>query len=141
MSHDATPSPANAPILVIDDDRNTVVLLKAVLERAGHSVVAADGGARGLELLRERDYDAILLDLAMPRPDGFEVLNTLEQEKPSLLPRILVVTAVTAQQWSELDISRLGGLIQKPFDLRGLLTAVRGCVERSAGGDGHKRGK
>ncbi len=118
-------------VLIVDDDENTLSLFAAIMRREGIEVDLISGGRRGLEMLRERSYAAILLDLAMPELDGFEFLGRVEAESPDLLERVLVVTGLPPIHLKKLDRSRISGVIQKPFDIRELVSATRRSMERS----------
>ncbi len=75
--------PAPGCILVVDDDAETVALLRETLESSGYSVLQAFDGAQALETLSKSTVDAMILDLVMPVLDGFEVLRRLRDD-PSL---------------------------------------------------------
>ena len=66
-------------ILVIDDERNIVELLRLYLEKEGWAVIAAGDGESGLELHRRHEPDLVILDLMLPRIDGFEVCRELRR--------------------------------------------------------------
>lgn len=63
-----------AKILCIEDDPDMIDYIKLILSKAGYDVIGADGGAKGLEAMRQELPDLILLDLMMPGMDGAEVL-------------------------------------------------------------------
>ena len=119
----ATP-PRPGVVLVVDDDRSTRLLLKKVLGHSGFSVELAEDGARAIELIGTRTYDAILLDLVMPQPDGFEVLRHIETI-PSLLERVIVITGYPQQVAS----ARVYACVSKPIDLSELVRLTRSCVK------------
>ena len=79
--------PAQSPprVLVIDDDHATRVLLKKVLTQSGFDVDLATGGFEGMKLALTQEYEAILLDLVMPQPDGVAVLRRISSSQPTLL--------------------------------------------------------
>ncbi len=64
-------------LLVVDDDRDAVVTLSALLQEDGHEVIAAYSGAAVLALVRSREPDAVLLDIGMPGATGFEVAREM----------------------------------------------------------------
>lgn len=78
-------------ILVVDDDRHTRMLLRAVLETANYTVTTADNGEEALEILDKEHIDLVVLDIMMPKMDGYE-FTRLVRETDSVLP-ILMVTA------------------------------------------------
>jgi len=67
--------------LIIEDDRVFRTLISKKLVAMGHGVRAAENGQEGLEMLKEEKPDIILLDIIMPKTDGFEVLRSIQQSK------------------------------------------------------------
>src|SRR5438105_11899226 len=85
---------AGKRILVIDDDLAIRVLLQAVLRRMKFDVELAEDGAVGLEKLqRNGRFDLILLDLMMPKINGYEFIEKVSKDYPSVRPHIIVFTA------------------------------------------------
>ena len=80
-------------VLVIDDEADVRLLYRVNLRHAGHEVLEADDGERGIEAALEHLPDAVVLDLMMPRVDGFEVLRVLRAEPASCEVPVLVLTA------------------------------------------------
>ncbi len=80
-------------VLVIDDEADVRLLYRVNLRQAGHEVLEADDGERGIEAARKHRPDAVVLDLMMPRFDGFEVLRVLRAEQASCEMPVLVLTA------------------------------------------------
>ncbi len=78
-------------ILVVEDDRAIRLLLSELMKAAGYSVEVAKDGVEGLEKLKKKKYDLMLLDIWMPRMNGLEVLAQLRNE-PSR-PKVIVMTA------------------------------------------------
>jgi signal transduction histidine kinase/DNA-binding response OmpR family regulator len=97
-------------ILVVDDDADVRSLLEQELVAAGYRVRTAAGGAQALELLRGERPSAVLLDLMMPPPDGFEVLYRLRQD-PDL--RELPVIIITARELTASDETILARSAQR----------------------------
>jgi len=123
-------------VLLADDNEATCTLLTALLHR-DFSVETAFDGHEAIERLRTRRYTVLLLDLRMPRADGFAVLDFLAEHQPAMLPRVLVVTAsVAARELQRAASYGLGGVVTKPFDVETLL----GTVKRCAGIDGNALG-
>jgi CheY-like chemotaxis protein len=82
-----------ARILCIEDDQDMIDYIELILGKAGFEVIGADGGAKGLELMRQESPDLILLDLMMPGMDGAEVLL---QKREDEAIRDIPVIALTA---------------------------------------------
>src|SRR5689334_24110352 len=80
-----------ARILIVEDNRNLAHGLRTNLEFEGHTADVAEDGASGLARARERAHDLILLDLMLPGPDGFRVLETIRAE--GVDTPVLVLTA------------------------------------------------
>ena len=66
-------------IMIVEDDNNTRKLMCTVLEQYGYSTFPATDGVDGLEILDKKHIDLIILDIMMPRMDGFEFTETLRQ--------------------------------------------------------------
>ncbi len=109
----------SAKILVIDDELVNVELVKEMLDISGYSnITGVSDPEQGLELYRDQDFDLVLLDILMPKMDGFEVMTRMKQLGKAVPPPILVLTAL-----SDLRI-RLKALDQgardflsKPFEI------------------------
>lgn len=118
----------NRKILVVDDDRKTVNLIKLYLEKDGYRVLAAHDGQQALELARQRRPDLIVLDLMLPQVDGLDVCRILRAE--SKVP-IIMLTARTTEEDKLLGLD-LGAddYVSKPFSPRELLARVRAVLRR-----------
>ena len=68
-------------VLVVEDERRMVELLRKGLEEEGHTVVCATDGIEGLRLCRNHEYDVIILDVMMPKLDGYGLVEKLRAEK------------------------------------------------------------
>lgn len=115
-------------ILVVDDDKKTVELVKLYLERDGYQVLAAYHGRQALELARQRRPDLIVLDLMLPVVNGLDVCRILRAE--SKIP-IIMLTARTTEEDTLLGLD-LGAddYIAKPFSPRELVARVRAVLRR-----------
>lgn len=118
----------NMKILIIDDDKKLCRLVADYLAPMGYDVDAAHNGSDGLEKIRVNDFDAVILDVMMPRMDGFEVLKRLRTT--SDIP-VLMLTA----RGEETD--RIVGLemgaddyLPKTFSSRELLARLRAVTRR-----------
>jgi len=122
-----------AKILIVDDDSAVQLPIRLLLERAGHSVVTASDGRKGLALFEAGDFDLLFLDIFMPGMDGFETMRLVHQQKP-LIP-IIVISGRPMPSDSGPDFltmaMKLGAVssLQKPFKPAELLAAVNNCLE------------
>ena len=121
-------------VLIADDNEATCTLLVALL-RNDFTVDTASDGAEAIARLTSRRYGAVLLDLLMPRSDGYDVLEFLKNERPEMLSRVIVVTAsLTQRQMERVRSYPVCGVIAKPFDVELLLSAVKDCASAGDGG-------
>lgn len=134
MSQTAPASNGASPgkrILVIEDDPSILVGLRMNLEAEGYTVQLAEDGEAGLALARRGEADLIILDLMLPRLNGFELLRQLRAEG------VRVPTIVLSARDAELDI--VMGLefgaedyVRKPFGLAELLARIKAVLRRPA---------
>ena len=117
-------------ILVVEDERNIVDILTFNLAREGYETLEAMDGAAGLRLALEQDPDLILLDLMLPKMDGFQVCRTL-REQGRATP-IIMLTAREEETDKVLGLE-LGAddYITKPFSMRELLARVKSNIRRT----------
>ena len=87
-----------AEILVVDDDPDIRSLIRLTLESYGYTVREASDGQLALEALEEHAPDAMVLDVMMPRMDGFGVLRTMRQRELAPQTRVLVLTCKTDER-------------------------------------------
>lgn len=109
--HGLTVRPEGSPvhILVIDDEPKTVELVSAVLESEGYCVRKAYGGQEGIDLATSQEHDLIILDLMMPKVDGFDVVEELKRHARSKDVPIIISTA---KDLTEEDFLRLRGKVE-----------------------------
>jgi CheY-like chemotaxis protein len=118
-------------ILVIDDDLAIRVLLQAVLKRMKFDVELAEDGAAGLEkLARDAPYDLILLDLMMPRLNGYEFIERIGGRDPENRPHIIVFTAAGKRGVDKIPPHAVCNSILKPFDLDTFIGIIGECLNR-----------
>jgi CheY-like chemotaxis protein len=117
-------------ILVIDDDLAIRVLLQAVLKRMKFTVDLAEDGAAGLERLqRDGEVDLILLDLMMPRLNGYEFIEQIAQKYPQHRPHIIVFTAAGKRGVEKIPADAVCSAILKPFDLDKFIDVIGECLD------------
>jgi len=118
-------------ILLVEDEADLLVSLGKALREEGYAVDTAADGEEGLYKAREVAYDAVVLDVMLPRMDGWEVLGRLRESKRT---PVLMLTARDAAR------DRVRGLdtgaddyLVKPFDLEELFARLRAIIRRAAG--------
>lgn len=127
-------------ILVVDDERHIVRLVEVNLQRAGYDVVTAYDGVEALEKVTSEKPDMLVLDVMMPRKDGFEVLQDLQANPATATIPVIMLTAKA----QDADIfkgwqSGVSSYLTKPFNPRELLTFVERIfqsIDEGPGDDG-----
>lgn len=118
-----------AKVLIVDDQLVNVLLLEQTLRGAGYESVTSTTDPREVcALHRKVRYDLILLDLVMPRMDGFQVIKGLQDIETEGYPPVLAVTANPAHKLRALHCGAKD-FISKPFDLAEVLMRVRNMLE------------
>jgi len=111
--HVKAKTPADAEILIMDDDEQCRDLLTEMLRDGGYRARTAANGIEGMKLLKERRPQAILLDLAMPEMDGFDVLTQIHNCHPEFLN--VPVFVITARDLTESDLRFLRSKVRALF--------------------------
>ena len=123
-----------AKILVVDDDPVMQMTVQRVLEQAGHAVVAAEDGAKGLARFQAEGFDLLVLDIFMPGMDGFETMRRVLQQQPDLPIIMTSGRPNTPESMQEPDYltmaTKLGAVeaLPKPFKPAALLAMVADCL-------------
>src|SRR6185369_1231144 len=116
--------------LVVDDDEPIRMMLAKVVERQNLAVETARDGAEAIERIdKNGGYALIILDLMMPKVDGFAVLRYMQQHHPDLVRCTIIASAVPE---SEILKKFDGGVFRihaKPFDMSQLIDDIRKCAE------------
>jgi two-component system NtrC family response regulator len=114
-------------ILVVDDEKNYLLVLSAVLEEEGYEVLTAQSGAEALEIQKSSDLDLILTDMKMPTMDGMELLENIKALDPDL-PVIMMTAHGTIDKAVEAMQKGAYSYILKPFDNERLTLYVKKAV-------------
>lgn len=116
-------------VLIVDDERPIVDILKYNLEKEGYETIEAYDGEQALEFALTKNPDVVLLDVMLPKMDGFEVCRKIREKKPTI--PILMLTA------REEEVDKVLGLelgaddyITKPFSVRELMARVKANLRR-----------
>ncbi|MBI2854838.1 MAG: response regulator transcription factor [Chloroflexi bacterium] len=111
-------------MLVAEDEERVLRFMALKLKASGYDVLMAKDGAEALEQVRAQPLDLIVLDLAMPRKDGFETL--IELRSFSRLP-VIVVTALETDESAVLDLGA-DDYLSKPFNPRELVDRIKALL-------------
>ena len=120
-------------VLVIDDDLAIRVLLEAVLRRIGFDVELAEDGAVGLEKLgKNGKFDLVLLDLMMPKVNGYEFIDKVTKDyRDGRRPHIIVFTAAGQRGVDKIPANAVCNSILKPFDLEKFIEMISDCLNHT----------
>ncbi len=116
-------------VLVIDDQEDERAIQRAMLGHLGYSVREAPDGERGLQAATEDPPDLILLDIAMPRLDGFAVCRELRaDERTSSVPVLLFTASVVGNLQERAEEVGADGVLTKPVDPHQVAEEVRRLI-------------
>jgi CheY-like chemotaxis protein len=112
-------------VLIIEDDIAIRGMLTAALSREALAVEGATDGIAALEKLAVTSYSVIIVDLMMPRMDGFTFLDAFRKLPLPVRPLIFVMTAYDDLALLKLDATLVHGYLKKPFDVEQVVTLIR----------------
>lgn len=112
-------------VLLVEDEDAIRALLLAALRREPFEVDAAADGAQALQLTRTTEYAVIVLDLMMPRLNGFDFLDAFHAALPAARSVVIVLTAFDDTMIGKLRPDRVHAIVRKPFDVAQLVSMVR----------------
>jgi two-component system OmpR family response regulator len=120
---------ADNKVLIVEDDANLLETLKYNLRKEGYDVVTASDGEQAIEVARREKPDLLILDIMLPKLNGFEVCRILRQE---MIVPILMLTA-KADETDKIVGLEIGAddYMTKPFSIRELLARVRAMLRRT----------
>jgi CheY-like chemotaxis protein len=121
-------------ILIVEDDKSVRELLREILRRAGHEVVAAGNGKEALAQYKQSPADLIITNILMPEKEGLETIQELRREDPDI--KIIAISGGGQIGPADyLEVARRFGAMRtfsKPFDRKELLKAVDELLEESS---------
>lgn len=120
-------------ILVVDDETPVRTVLNGLLAQAGHEVLLAQDGISALEQLVKNDghVDLVILDLVMPRKDGYETLSELRSCWPTI--PVILSSGFSESSVKEKALSQAQGFLKKPFRREQLFSELQKALHRSSG--------
>ncbi len=120
----------NKRLLVVDDDQDIRELLEFDLSQSGYLVDTAKDGSEGLQMAMTGHYDLVLLDVMMPKMNGFDVCKNIKEHNPSQAVLMLTAKGTINDKTQGFD-SGADDYIVKPFDIQEVLLRVRALLRRN----------
>ncbi len=118
--------------LVVDDDDPIRAMLKKIVERQDLDVETARDGAEAIERLDASSYDVIVLDLMMPKIDGYGVLKYIQEHYPERLGCTIIASAVPESEILRRFDMPVYSVHAKPFDIPALIEDIHRCTRPAA---------
>ncbi|HMK56737.1 MAG TPA: response regulator [Dissulfurispiraceae bacterium] len=121
-----------ARVLLVDDEARFVEILAERLQMRGVTADSATSGEEALKLVKERDYDAVLLDLNMPGMDGTDTLREIKKVKPS--SQVIILTGQGSIK-ATVEVMKEGAMdfMEKPVDINKLIDKLKEAVFKQGG--------
>lgn len=121
------PRPVDEPhshdVLVVEDDTNARQTISIALERKGLRVMVAEDGVEAMRVLALRRFCVLLLDLVLPKADGYAVIAYVKENMPEL--PVIVMTSLSADELSGLDRSVVQNVLFKPLPMEEMADRVQ----------------
>lgn len=117
-------------ILIVDDEKNYLVVLEALLSGEGYEIITSEAAAGALETLREADIDLVITDMKMPGMNGMALLEACKKAKPDI-PVIMMTAYGTIEMAVEAMKKHAYDYIQKPFENEQLKLTIKKALENS----------
>lgn len=117
-------------ILVVEDNENTRILTEDILKYNGYNAIVAENGISALELMEHNHIDLIILDVMMPRMDGFEFAKTL-RSTGCIIPILMITAKETPQDIKKGFISGTDDYMVMPVDEEEMLLRIKALLRRS----------
>ena len=117
-------------ILVVDDDKNTRLLMRAVLEAEKYIVSTAEDGKKALEIMENEHIDLVIIDIMMPNMDGYEFTQTLRSTKNDL-PILMISAKQLSSDRKKGFLAGIDDFMTKPIDEEEMLLRIKALLRRS----------
>jgi CheY-like chemotaxis protein len=121
-----------AKILIVDDEKETVELLRLLLEKDSHQITMALRGEDALDHLKRQTPHLILLDVTMPGMDGYTFMSNLQAEDATRDLPVMVLTGREGMKDTFQMFSNVVDFVPKPFDIQDLRTRVQAALDKRA---------
>jgi len=120
-------------ILVVDDDKDIVFMVKAILEKTGYEVMTASDGNEALKAVKTNVPDLMIVDLTMPGMDGWRLSMKVRQDEQCKNIPIIVLSGLLAEEESQAEpTDPYNILMSKPFDVFKLAAKVKELLSEKA---------
>jgi len=125
-------------VMIVDDEKNLVDMVRVLLENDGFAVTEALSGEECLKKAKKERLDIILLDIMMPKMDGWMVYRKLREDKKTRDIPVIILTAKvdTIDKEIGLDVAGVMDYVEKPFVPDDLIRRIRKALERKGGPEG-----
>jgi CheY-like chemotaxis protein len=122
------------PVLLIEDEAAVMAYVQAALERNGYTVVCAESGAEGLQLLQSGDFLGVVSDMRTPGGvNGADVHAWLAQHRPELASRIVFITGDIANEDTAATLRKTGApCVEKPFRVQQFIAVVKETMGKAS---------
>ncbi len=117
-------------ILVVDDDKNTRLLMRAVLEAEKYTVSTAEDGKKALEIMENEHIDLVIIDIMMPNMDGYGFTQTLRSTKNDL-PILMISAKQLSSDRKKGFLAGIDDFMTKPIDEEEMLLRIKALLRRS----------
>ncbi|PIU18158.1 MAG: hypothetical protein COT18_11030 [Elusimicrobia bacterium CG08_land_8_20_14_0_20_59_10] len=119
-------------IVMIEDSKAASAVLKEVLEAEGHTVLHAADGVAGLTLARREKPDLVLLDLLLPKLNGYDVCNALMRDNLTRhIPILIISTLDNPESVEKAKLCGARNFMKKPYNLEDLLREIKRLLPQS----------
>jgi len=115
-------------VMVVDDENDTIELIKLVLEPEGINVIGANSGIECIEVMDIEKPDAILLDIMMPVMDGWETFHKIKTKDPNMPVSMLTVKSQHFDRLLGLHLLKADDYITKPFGKKELIERTKALI-------------
>ncbi len=119
---------ANISILLVEDNEMNTLLASAIIQGTGAKVTEADNGMDAVQLLRNRPFDLVLMDLHLPVMDGFETTRYIRKNLSQTIPIIAITANVVNGEEEKCLEAGMNGFISKPYTEKDLLDKISTCI-------------
>lgn len=116
-------------ILHVDDEADTLAVVKTILEKEGYEVVSVNSGAKALKEVKVNGFDLLLLDIMMPGMSGWDLFTRIGTINPDYKVVFLSVLEVSNDRLKELKTHGVKGYITKPFGREELIKGVKKALK------------